>query len=146
MSKDLQEVLKIVSQDFLYPNGTFKSRSPPINSEKQHSKKYYLEKTKRLKHKADAMTSNAGNAFLYPAEAALLFTNYGIALKLDALEPKLVYSIFSNTIDLTKFIRTMKPFADSSIFTWKNLLPCYEYAVSPFCKWTCLVTLFQTHE
>ncbi|RMC17364.1 hypothetical protein DUI87_05945 [Hirundo rustica rustica] len=97
------------------PNGTFKSRKPLINSERQNSKKYYLEKTKRLKHKADAMMDKAGNTFLYLAEAALLFPKYGIALKLDALEPKSVYSIFSNTIVLIKFIMTLKPFADSSV-------------------------------
>lgn len=97
------------------PNGTFKSRRPLINSVKQHSKKYYLEKTKRLKDKADAMTDKAGKVFQYPAEAALLVITYGIALKVDALEPKSVYSIFSDTIVLIKFIMTLKPFADSLV-------------------------------
>lgn len=91
------------------PNGTFKSRRTLINSEKQHLQKYYLEKIKRLKHKPDAMTNKAGNVFQYPAEAALLFTKYGIALKLDVLEPKSFHSIFSDTRVL------IKPFADSSI-------------------------------
>lgn len=97
------------------PNGTFKSRRPLINSEKQHSKKYHLEETKRLKHKADATTDKAGKAFQHQAEAAFLFIKYGIALKLDALEPKSVYSIFSDTTLLIKFITTLKPFADCSV-------------------------------
>lgn len=97
------------------PNGTFKSRRPLINSEKLYSEKYYLEKTKRLKHKADAMTNKAGNAFQYPAETALLLTKYQIALKLDVLESKSVYSILSDTIVLIKFITAFKLFADSSV-------------------------------
>lgn len=62
------------------------------------------------------MTNKAGNIFQYPAEAALLFTKYGIALKQDVLEPKSAYSISSDTRVLIKFIITLKPFADSSVY------------------------------
>lgn len=97
------------------PNGTFKSRRPLTNSENFNSEKYYLEKTKRLKHKADAMTNKAGNAFQYSAEIALLLTKYGIALKLDVLESKSVYRVFSDTIVLIKFITAFKLFADTTV-------------------------------
>ncbi|NWW80750.1 AFF1 protein, partial [Climacteris rufus] len=96
------------------PNGTSKPRRPLLKFEKQHSKEYYIEQAQKLKHKADAMTDKTGKAFQY-LEAALLFIEYGIALELDALEPKSAYSIFSDTIVLIKFIMTLKPFADSSV-------------------------------
>lgn len=67
------------------------------------------------------MTEKVGNAFPYLAEAVLLFTKYGIALKLYALEPKSIYSIFSNTIVLIKFIMTFKPFADSSVSSHRKI-------------------------
>ncbi|NXX98098.1 AFF1 protein, partial [Centropus bengalensis] len=95
------------------PNGTSKPRRPQLKFEKQHPMEYYIEEAKKLKHKADAMTDKTGKAFQY-LDAALSFIEYGIALESDAPAPKPAYSIFSDTIDLIKFIMTLKPFTDSS--------------------------------
>ncbi|NXY43269.1 AFF1 protein, partial [Ceuthmochares aereus] len=95
------------------PNGTSKPRRPQLKFEKQHPMDYYIEEAKRLKHKADAMTDKTGKAFQY-LDAALSFIEYGIALESDVPAPKPAYSIFSDTIDLIKFIMTLKPFTDSS--------------------------------
>ncbi|NXU29943.1 AFF1 protein, partial [Thalassarche chlororhynchos] len=95
------------------PNGTSKPRRPQLKFEKQHPMEYYIEEAKRLKHKADAMTDKTGKAFQY-LDAALSFIEYGIALESDAPAPKSAYSIFSDTIDLIKFIMTLKSFMDSS--------------------------------
>ncbi|XP_050751281.1 AF4/FMR2 family member 1 isoform X1 [Gymnogyps californianus] len=95
------------------PNGTSKPRRPQLKFEKQHPMEYYMEEAKRLKHKADAMTDKIGKAFQY-LDAALSFIEYGIALESDAPAPKSAYSIFSDTIELIKFIMTLKSFTDSS--------------------------------
>nr|XP_009935429.1 PREDICTED: AF4/FMR2 family member 1 [Opisthocomus hoazin] len=95
------------------PNGTSKPRRPQLKFEKQHPVEYYIEEAKRLKHKADAMTDKTGKAFQY-LDAALSFVEYGLALESDAQAPKSAYSIFSDTIDLIKFIMTLKSFTDSS--------------------------------
>ncbi|XP_053920753.1 AF4/FMR2 family member 1 isoform X2 [Cuculus canorus] len=95
------------------PNGTSKPRRPQLKIEKQHTMEYYIEEAKRLKHKADAMTDKTGKAFQY-LDAALSFIEYGVALESDALAQKPAYSIFSDTIDLIKFIMTLKPFTDLS--------------------------------
>ncbi|XP_065489504.1 AF4/FMR2 family member 1 isoform X1 [Caloenas nicobarica] len=95
------------------PNGTSKPRRPQLKLEKQHPMEYYIEEAKRLKHKADAMTDKTGKAFQY-LEAALFFIEYGIAMESDGPAPKSGYSIFSDTIDLIKFIMTLISFTDSS--------------------------------
>ncbi|CAM9127412.1 unnamed protein product, partial [Bubo scandiacus] len=95
------------------PNGTSKPRRPQLQFEKQRPVEYYIEEAKMLKHKADAMTDKTGKAFQY-LDAALSFLEYGIALESDASAPKSAYSIFSDTIDLLKFIMTLKSFTDST--------------------------------
>ncbi|NWX88738.1 AFF1 protein, partial [Nothoprocta pentlandii] len=95
------------------PNGTSQPRRPQVKFEKHHSIEYYIEEAKRLKHKADAMTDKVGKAFQY-LDAALAFIEYGIAIESDTAAPKSAYSIFADTMDLIKFIMTLKPFMDSS--------------------------------
>uniref|UniRef100_A0A8C8SAV1 AF4/FMR2 family member 1 n=1 Tax=Pelusios castaneus TaxID=367368 RepID=A0A8C8SAV1_9SAUR len=95
------------------PNGTSKPRRPQIKLEKQHPMEYHIEEAKRLKHKADTMTDKVAKAFQY-LEAALSFIEYGIAMECDTLTPKSAYTIFTDTIDLLKFIMTLKPFTDTS--------------------------------
>ncbi|KAM6429665.1 AF4/FMR2 family member 1 [Rhynochetos jubatus] len=95
------------------PNGTSKPRRPLLKTEQQHPVEYYIEEAKKLKHKADAMTDKTGKAFQY-LEAVLYFIEYGIALESDRLAPKSAYSIFSDTINLIKYVMTLKPFTDSS--------------------------------
>ncbi|XP_067413233.1 AF4/FMR2 family member 1 isoform X2 [Emydura macquarii macquarii] len=95
------------------PNGISKPRRPQIKLEKQHPMEYHIEEAKRLKHKADTMIDKVAKAFQY-LEAALSFIEYGIAMESDALTPKSAYLIFTDTIDLLKFIMTLKPFSDTS--------------------------------
>nr|XP_006115397.1 AF4/FMR2 family member 1 isoform X2 [Pelodiscus sinensis] len=95
------------------PNGTSKPKRPQIKFEKQHPMEYHIEEAKRLKHKADTMTDKVAKAFQY-LEAALSFIEYGISMESDALAPKSAYTIFSDTIDLLKFIMTLKSFSDTS--------------------------------
>ncbi|KAM6402081.1 LOW QUALITY PROTEIN: AF4/FMR2 family member 1 [Pluvialis apricaria] len=106
------------------PNGTSKSRRPQLNFEKQHPTEYYMEEAKRLKHKADAMTDKTGKAFQY-LDAALSFIEYGIALESDASAPKSAYSIFSDTIDLIKFVMTLKSFTDSSASSYEKIFAVF---------------------
>uniref|UniRef100_A0A8C3S7Q6 AF4/FMR2 C-terminal homology domain-containing protein n=1 Tax=Chelydra serpentina TaxID=8475 RepID=A0A8C3S7Q6_CHESE len=58
-------------------------------------------------------TDKVAKAFQY-LEAALSFIEYGIAMESDALTPKSAYTIFTDTIDLLKFIMTLKSFPDTS--------------------------------
>ncbi|NXX75454.1 AFF1 protein, partial [Urocolius indicus] len=95
------------------PNGTFKPRRPPLKFEIQHPIEYYMEEAKKLKHKADAMTEKTAKAFQY-LDAVLAFIEYGIALESDVTSPKSAYSIFSETIDLIKFVMSLKSFTGSS--------------------------------
>ncbi|XP_074710586.1 LOW QUALITY PROTEIN: AF4/FMR2 family member 1-like [Strix uralensis] len=95
------------------PDGTSKPRRPQLKFEKQHPAEYYIEEVGRLKHKADAMTDKTGRAF-QDLDAALSFIEFGIALESDATEPKSDSSVFSGTIDLLKFVMTLKSFMDSS--------------------------------
>ncbi|NXX54455.1 AFF1 protein, partial [Scopus umbretta] len=95
------------------PNGTSKPGRPQLQFEKQHPVEYYIEVAKSLKHKADAMTDKTGKAFQY-LDAALSFIEYGLALESDTTAPKSAYSIFSDTIELIKFVMTLKSFRDSS--------------------------------
>ncbi|NXJ65456.1 AFF1 protein, partial [Rostratula benghalensis] len=103
------------------PNGTSESSRPQLNFEKRHPMEHYIEEAKRLKHKADAMTDKTGKAFQY-LDAALSFIEYGIALESDASAPKSAYSIFSDTIDLIKFIMTLKSFTDSTASSHEKIL------------------------
>ncbi|NWJ01135.1 AFF1 protein, partial [Crypturellus undulatus] len=95
------------------PNGTSQPTRPQVKFEKHHPTEHYIEEAKRLKHKADAMTDRVGKAFQY-LEAALAFIEYGIAIELDAPAPRAAYSIFADTMDLIKFIMTLRPFTDPS--------------------------------
>lgn len=95
------------------PNGTSKPRRPQIKFERQHLSEYYLEEAKKMKHEADAMMDKTGKAFQY-LDAALSFVEYGMALESNAVAPKPAYSIFADTIDLLKYVMTLKPFTDVS--------------------------------
>ncbi|XP_060635250.2 AF4/FMR2 family member 1 isoform X2 [Anolis sagrei] len=98
------------------PNGTSKPTKPQCKPYKQNPAEFHLNEAKRLKHKADAMTEKVGKAFKY-LDAALSFIECGISLESDPVLPKPAYSIFADTIELIKFIMTLKSFADSSTTT-----------------------------
>ncbi|NXC45620.1 AFF1 protein, partial [Penelope pileata] len=95
------------------PNGTSKPRRPQIKFERQHLVEYYLEEAKKMKHEADAMMDKTGKAFQY-LDAALSFIEYGMAMESNAVAPKPAYSIFADTIELLKYVMTLKPFTDVS--------------------------------
>nr|XP_008109400.2 PREDICTED: LOW QUALITY PROTEIN: AF4/FMR2 family member 1 [Anolis carolinensis] len=98
------------------PNGTSKPTKPQCKPYKQNPAEFHLNEAKRLKHKADAMTEKVGKAFKY-LDAALSFIECGISLESDPVLPKSAYSIFADTIELIKFVMTLKSFADSSTTT-----------------------------
>ncbi|XP_066488153.1 AF4/FMR2 family member 1 isoform X3 [Tiliqua scincoides] len=102
------------------PNGTSKPTKPQTKPHKQHPVEYHLKEAKRLKHKADAMTDKVGKAFKY-LDAALSFIECGIAMESDILSPKPAYTMFAETIDLIKFIMTLKSFTDSSTTTHEKI-------------------------
>ncbi|XP_054845551.1 AF4/FMR2 family member 1 isoform X2 [Eublepharis macularius] len=102
------------------PNGTSKPTKPQSKPHKQHPVEYHLKEAKRLKHKADATTDKVGKAIKYLA-AALSFIECGIAMESDTLTPKPAYTMFAETIDLIKFIMTLKSFADSSTTTHEKI-------------------------
>uniref|UniRef100_A0A8D0GA08 ALF transcription elongation factor 1 n=1 Tax=Sphenodon punctatus TaxID=8508 RepID=A0A8D0GA08_SPHPU len=102
------------------PNGTSKPMRPQIKPEKQHPVEYHIKEAKRLKHKADAMTDKVGKAFKY-LDAALSFIECGIAIESYAMTPKQAYTMFAETIDLLKFVMTLKSFADSSTSTHEKI-------------------------
>ncbi|XP_077157090.1 AF4/FMR2 family member 1 isoform X3 [Paroedura picta] len=102
------------------PNGTSKPMKPQSKPHKQHPVEYHLKEAKRLKHKADATTDKVGKAFKY-LDAALSFIECGVAMEADTLSPKPAYTMFAETIDLIKFIMTLKSFTDSSTTTQEKL-------------------------
>nr|XP_056711712.1 AF4/FMR2 family member 1 [Euleptes europaea] len=102
------------------PNGTSKPTKPQSKPHKQHPVEYHLKEAKRLKHKADATTDKVGKAFKY-LDAALSFIECGIAMEADTLSPKPAYTMFAETIDLIKFIMTLKSFTDSSTTTHEKI-------------------------
>ncbi|XP_060103069.1 AF4/FMR2 family member 1 isoform X2 [Heteronotia binoei] len=102
------------------PNGTSKPTKPQSKPHKQHPVEYHLKEAKRLKHKADATTDKVGKAFKY-LDAALSFIECGLAMESDTLSPKPAYTMFAETIDLIKFIMTLKSFMDSSATTQEKI-------------------------
>ncbi|XP_044284188.1 AF4/FMR2 family member 1 isoform X2 [Varanus komodoensis] len=102
------------------PNGTSKPTKPQSKPHKQHPAEFHLKEAKRLKHKADAMSDKVGKAFRY-LDAALSFIECGIAMESDPFPPKPAYTMFAETIDLIKFIMSLKSFADSSTTTSEKI-------------------------
>ncbi|KAJ7327163.1 hypothetical protein JRQ81_016922 [Phrynocephalus forsythii] len=98
------------------PNGTSKPMKPQSKPHRQNPVEFHLKEAKRLKHKADAMTDKVEKAFKY-LDAALSFIECGIAMESDPHSPKPAYTMFAETVELIKFIMTLKSFADSSTAT-----------------------------
>ncbi|XP_056215943.1 AF4/FMR2 family member 1 isoform X4 [Falco biarmicus] len=112
-SNGIKESAGNVRNRFAVPSlpNAFKPRRPRLKFDnpqsRQHPVEYYMDEAKRLKHKADKMTSKTARAYQY-LDAALSFIAYGIALESDATAPKSAYSIVSDTIELIKFTMTLK--------------------------------------
>ncbi|XP_030624237.1 AF4/FMR2 family member 1 [Chanos chanos] len=74
---------------------------------------HHMKEAKKLKHKADAMSDKLGKAFNY-LDAAMSFVESGIAMETDPQNPKSAYTMFSETLDLIKFILKLKNYMDPS--------------------------------
>ncbi|CAH2301692.1 Hypothetical predicted protein [Pelobates cultripes] len=84
------------------PNGNAKPTRPQLKfEEKLYTSDHYMNEAKKLKHKADAMSSKIGKAFNY-LDAAMYFIECGIAMESDVQTPKPAYTMFAETVDLIK--------------------------------------------
>ncbi|XP_018610994.2 AF4/FMR2 family member 1 [Scleropages formosus] len=75
--------------------------------DRQYPVEYHMKEAKKLKHKADATVDKIGKAFNY-LDAAMSFIESGIAMEVDPQTPKSAYTMFSETVDLIRFIMKLK--------------------------------------
>ncbi|XP_063314851.1 AF4/FMR2 family member 1 isoform X2 [Pelobates fuscus] len=116
------------------PNGNAKPTRPQLKfEEKLYTSDHYMNEAKKLKHKADAMSSKIGKAFNY-LDAAMYFIECGIAMESDVQTPKPAYTMFAETVDLIKFIMKQNNFTDRSA-------PAHEKALATLCM-RCQSVLF----
>uniref|UniRef100_A0A8C2B0I2 AF4/FMR2 C-terminal homology domain-containing protein n=1 Tax=Cyprinus carpio TaxID=7962 RepID=A0A8C2B0I2_CYPCA len=73
----------------------------------------HLKEAKKLKHKADATPDKMAKALRY-LEAALSFVESGVAMETEPQTPKSAYTMFSETVDLIRFILKLKNYTDQS--------------------------------
>ncbi|XP_067279372.1 AF4/FMR2 family member 1 isoform X2 [Pseudorasbora parva] len=73
----------------------------------------HLKEAKKLKHKADATADKTGKSLRY-LEAALKFMESAIAMETQPQTPKSAYTMFSETLDLIRFILKLKNYTDPS--------------------------------
>ncbi|MBN3295508.1 AFF1 protein, partial [Amia calva] len=96
------------------PTGTSKPSRPLLKFDsRQYPVEHHMKEAKKLKHKADAMVDKIGKAFNY-LDAAVSFIESGIAMESDPQTPKSAYTMFSETVDLIRFIMKLKNFVDPS--------------------------------
>ncbi|KAI5612770.1 AF4/FMR2 family member 4 isoform X2 [Silurus asotus] len=81
--------------------------------EKSCSVDHHMKEAKKLKHKADAMVDKMSKALSY-LDAAMSFVESGIAMETDPQTPKSAYTMFSDTVDLIRFILKLKNYLDPS--------------------------------
>ncbi|XP_041086936.1 AF4/FMR2 family member 1-like isoform X2 [Polyodon spathula] len=102
---------------FPVPSLTDRSSKPARPLQKFDNKHYpvehHMKEAKKLKHKADVMSDKVGKAFNY-LDAALSFIESGISMESNPQTPKSAYTMFSETVDLIKFIVKLKNFVDPS--------------------------------
>ncbi|XP_078070231.1 AF4/FMR2 family member 1-like isoform X2 [Mustelus asterias] len=104
-----------------FPNGNSKPTRPLLKfDDKQYPVEHHLREAKKVKHKADVMLDKIGKAFNY-LDAALSFVESGIAMESEAQPPKSAYTMFSETVDLIKYIMKLKNFTDSSATTVEKI-------------------------
>ncbi|XP_076999026.1 AF4/FMR2 family member 1 isoform X2 [Tamandua tetradactyla] len=94
------------------PNGNSKPGKPQAKFDKQQAD-FHMKEARKLKHKAESMTDKVGKAFKY-LEAVLSFIECGIALESESSASKSAYSVYSETVDLIKFIMSLKSFSDAT--------------------------------
>ncbi|TSK72177.1 AF4/FMR2 family member 2 [Bagarius yarrelli] len=94
--------------------GTLTAHRPLLKfDDKPHPVDYHMKEAKKLKHKADAMVDKMGKALSY-LDAAMSFVESGISMETDPQTPKSAYTMFSDTVDLIRFILKIKNYLDSS--------------------------------
>ncbi|XP_036384714.1 AF4/FMR2 family member 1 [Megalops cyprinoides] len=81
--------------------------------DRQYPVEYHMKEAKKLKHKADATSDKVSKAFNY-LDAAMSFVESGIAMETDPQTPKSAYTMFSETVDLIRFILKLKNSLDPS--------------------------------
>ncbi|XP_057581841.1 AF4/FMR2 family member 1 isoform X3 [Hippopotamus amphibius kiboko] len=101
------------------PNGNSKPGKPHMKFDKQQAD-FHMKEAKRLKDKAELVTDKVGKAFKY-LEAALSFIECGIAMESESPASKSAYSIYSETVDLIKFIMSLKSFSDATTPTQEKI-------------------------
>ncbi|XP_008050547.1 AF4/FMR2 family member 1, partial [Carlito syrichta] len=101
------------------PNGNSKPGKPHVKLDKQQAD-LHMREAKKLKQKAELMTDKVGKAFKY-LEAVLSFIECGIAMESESPASKSAYSVYSETVDLIKFIMSMKSFADATAPTQEKI-------------------------
>lgn len=80
---------------------------------RQRSVEDHMKEAKKLKHKADATLDKTAKALRY-LEAALAFVESAIAMETEPQTPKSAYTMFSETLDLIRFILKLKNYTDPS--------------------------------
>ncbi|XP_077594014.1 AF4/FMR2 family member 1 [Stigmatopora nigra] len=84
--------------------GETKSSRPLLKSEnRRYPVKHYIKEAKRLKHKADAESDKRSKAFNY-LDAAMFFVESGIGMEKDPHISTSSYTMFSETVELLKFV------------------------------------------
>ncbi|KAI1904854.1 hypothetical protein AGOR_G00009960 [Albula goreensis] len=81
--------------------------------DRQYPVEFHMKEAKKLKHKADATSDKVCKAFNY-LDAAMSFIESGIAMETDPQTPKSAYTMFSETVDLIRFILKLKNSLDPS--------------------------------
>ncbi|KAM6221614.1 AF4/FMR2 family member 1 [Rhynchocyon petersi] len=101
------------------PNGNSKPGKPQVKIDKQQAD-FHMKEAKKLKYKAESMTDKVGKAFKY-LEAILSFIECGIAMESESPASKSAYSTYSETIDLIKFVMSLKSFSDATAPTQERI-------------------------
>ncbi|XP_019782250.1 AF4/FMR2 family member 1 isoform X1 [Tursiops truncatus] len=101
------------------PNGNSKPGKPHMKLDKQQAD-FHMKEARRLKDKAELVTDKVGKAFKY-LEAALSFIECGIAMELESPASKSACSIYAETLDLIKFIMSLKSFSDATTPTQEKI-------------------------
>ncbi|XP_028629475.1 AF4/FMR2 family member 1 isoform X2 [Grammomys surdaster] len=105
------------------PNGNAKPGKPQVKSDRQQAD-FHMKEAKKLKCKAEATVDKAGKAFKY-LEAVLSFIECGMATESES-SAKSAYTVYSETVDLIKFIMSLKSFSD-------NTMPAQEKIFTVLC-------------
>ncbi|XP_048876017.1 AF4/FMR2 family member 1 isoform X1 [Brienomyrus brachyistius] len=108
---------KVTENSLSCPVTAQPTRTPPPRrpllkfQDRQYPVEYHMKEAKKLKHKADATMDKVGKAFNY-LDAAMSFVESAIAMETDPQTPKSAYTMFSETVDLIRFILKLRSCLD----------------------------------